>query len=113
MRKLATGIYLFKVNNGNTRSMCGICLKITIQTSERRQSRRFCVFIHNFELISLISLVFLLLTLNKWVAAGTFTRIIFISLFESHHMKSVILGTIFLLRYAWLQRDSNPQPLSL
>ena len=26
------GIYLFKVNNGNTRTICEICLKLTIKT---------------------------------------------------------------------------------
>ena len=30
-------IYLFKVNNGNTRIMFEICLKLTIKTPERRQ----------------------------------------------------------------------------
>ena len=29
-------IYLFKVNNGNTRTMCEICTKLTIKTPERR-----------------------------------------------------------------------------
>ena len=28
------GIYLIKVNNGNTRTICEICLKLTITTSE-------------------------------------------------------------------------------
>ena len=30
------GIYLFKVNNGNTRAMCEICSKLKIRTPERR-----------------------------------------------------------------------------
>ena len=30
-----SGVHLFKVNNGNTRIMIGICSKLTIQTSER------------------------------------------------------------------------------
>ena len=30
-------IYLFKVNNGNTSTMCEICSKLTIKTPERRQ----------------------------------------------------------------------------
>ena len=29
-------IYMFKVNNGNTRTMCEICSKLTIKTTERR-----------------------------------------------------------------------------
>ena len=30
------GIYLFKVNNRNTRARCEICSKLTIKTPERR-----------------------------------------------------------------------------
>ena len=59
------GIYLFKVNNRNTRTRCEICSKLTINTPERRHWRRSGVFIVNFEHISHLVLVFLLLTLNK------------------------------------------------
>ena len=45
------GIYLFKVNNGNTRAMCEICLKLTTKKSKWRQWRRSGVFIVNFEQI--------------------------------------------------------------
>ena len=31
------GIYLFKVNSRNTRTICEICSKLTIKTPERRQ----------------------------------------------------------------------------
>ena len=31
-------IYLFKVNNGNTSTMCEICSKITIKATERPSS---------------------------------------------------------------------------
>ena len=58
------GIYLFKVDNRNTRTRCEICSKLTIKTPERRQWRRSGVFIVNFEHISHLVLVFLLLTLN-------------------------------------------------
>ena len=60
-----SGIYLFKVNNRNTRTRCEICSKLTINTPERRHWRRSGVFIVNFEHISHLVLVFLLLTLNK------------------------------------------------
>ena len=60
-----TGIYLFKVNNENTRILCEICSELTIKTPERRQWRRSTVFIVNFEQISHILLTFLLLNLNK------------------------------------------------
>ena len=43
------GIYLFKVNNRNTRTRCEICSKLTINTPQRRQWRRSGVFIVNFE----------------------------------------------------------------
>ena len=49
-------IYLFKVNNRNTRKRCEICSKFTLKTP---------VFIANLEHISHLSLVFLLLTLNS------------------------------------------------
>ena len=57
------GIYLLKVNNRNTRTRCEICSKSTIKTPER-QWRRSGVFTVNFEHISQLVLVFLLLTLN-------------------------------------------------
>ena len=59
---IPANIYLFKVNNRNTRKRCEICSKLTIKTPERR---RFGVFFANFEHISHFFLVFLLLTLNK------------------------------------------------
>ena len=56
------GIYLYKVYNENTQTMCEICSKLTIKTPERRQGRRSGVFIVNFEQISHIFQVFPLLT---------------------------------------------------
>ena len=44
-------IFLFKVNNRNTRKRCEICSKLTIKTPERRD-------------VTGVVLVFLLLTLN-------------------------------------------------
>ena len=58
------GIYLLKVNNTNTRARCGTCSKLTIKTPERRQWCRSGLFIVNFEHISHLVLVLLLLTLN-------------------------------------------------
>ena len=60
----ATGIYLFKVNDVLTRTMCEICSKLTIKTPEWRQWCRCGVFIVNFEQISHI-LVFTFSTLGK------------------------------------------------
>ena len=56
-----TDIFLFKVNDRNIRTMGEICSKLTIKTPERRNWRRSSVFIVNFEQISQIVLVFLLL----------------------------------------------------
>ena len=64
-------IYLFKVNNRSTRKRCEICSKSTIKTSERRHWRHSGVFIVNFEHISPHFLLFLLLTLNKYLLAGS------------------------------------------
>ena len=60
----SVGIYLLKVNNRNTRASCEICSQLTIKTPERRHWRRSGVFTANFEHISHLVLVFLLLTLN-------------------------------------------------
>ena len=63
-------IYLPKVNNRNTWTLCEICSKLTIKTPERHHSPHSGIFIVNFEQISHIILMFLLLTLSKWMLAG-------------------------------------------
>ena len=50
--------------------MCEICPKVTIKTLEGRQWHRSGVFIVNFEQISLIALVFPVLTLSNLTSAG-------------------------------------------
>ena len=57
-------VYLFKVNNGNTRIMYGLCSKLTINTPEQRQWRHSSVFIVNFKQISHNVLVFPSFTLK-------------------------------------------------
>ena len=57
--------YIFKVNDRNIRTMCEICLKLTIKIAERRHCRRSGIFTVNFEHISHLVLVFLLLTLSR------------------------------------------------
>ena len=59
--------YMFKVINKNARTRREICSKFkdTRTTQERRHWRRPGVFIVNFEHISLLVLVFLLLTLSR------------------------------------------------
>ena len=61
---------MFKVNNRNTRRRRGICSKLTIKTPERRHWRHSGVFVVNFEYISHLVLVFLLLTLSNQMPAG-------------------------------------------
>ena len=55
-------VYLFKVNNGNTRKRFEICSKLAIKAPERYHDMTFTV---KFEHISQFFLVSLLLTLNK------------------------------------------------
>ena len=55
------GNYMFKVNKRNTRTRCEISSKLAINAPRRRSG----VFIVNFEHISHLALVFLLLTLSR------------------------------------------------
>ena len=59
------GIYLFKVNSGNARTICEIRSNLILKTPERRPLHHLGAFIVNFEQISQIVLAFPLLTLNK------------------------------------------------
>ena len=61
---IPAGIYLLRVSNRNTRTRCEICSKLTIKTPEQCQWCYSGVFIVNYEDISHLVLVFLLLTLN-------------------------------------------------
>ena len=54
----------FTCSKLNTRTRCEICSKLTLKIPKRRHWRRSGVFIVNFEYISHVVLVFLLLTLN-------------------------------------------------
>ena len=57
-------IFLLKVNNRNTKARCEICSKLTIKAPEQCHWRCSGAFIVNFEHISYLVLVFLLLILN-------------------------------------------------
>ena len=63
--EFSVGIYLLKVNNGNTTTMCDICSKLTINAPIRRYWYRSGVFTVNFEHTSHLVLVILLLTLSR------------------------------------------------
>ena len=58
------GNYMFKVNNRNVRTRYKLFSKLTIKVSKQRR-RRSDVFVVNFEHISHLFLVFLLLTLRS------------------------------------------------
>ena len=63
-------IYLFEVNNRNTRKKCKICPKLRQKTLERPHWPRSGVLVVNFEHISHLFLVFLLCILNRQILAG-------------------------------------------
>ena len=75
---------MFKLNNRSTIARCKICSKLTIKTPERRHWRRSGFFNVNFEHISHIVLVFLLLTLTMLMPAG-FGLITSEFSFPTHH----------------------------
>ena len=62
-RNFPAGQYMFKVNNKTTRTTCEICSKLTKKTTKRRC--RFGVFVVNFEHISHLVPLLLLLTITR------------------------------------------------
>ena len=69
-KAIPAGIYLLKVNYRNTRARCEICSKLTIKTSEWSHCCCSAGSIANFEHISCLVQVFLLLTSNMLLLAG-------------------------------------------
>ena len=67
--RIPSNIYLSKVNYRRTRKKYEISSKLTIKTTEGRQWRRSGVFIVNFEQISHLFLVLLLMKLNEQLLA--------------------------------------------
>ena len=68
-RYIPTGTYLLKFNYRNTRTRYEICSKLTIKISKRRR-RRSGIFIVDFEQISHLVLMFLLLALMNFFLEG-------------------------------------------
>ena len=64
-KMIPAGNYMFKVNNRNTRTRCEICSNLAMKTPERCLWRHSGIFIVNFEHISYLILVFVLLTLGR------------------------------------------------
>ena len=77
---------MFKVNYRKTRSSCEICSKSIVKTPERRHWRRLGVFIANYEYISHLVLVFLLLALSKQLPTGLKRILFFMDCFIHHGM---------------------------
>ena len=65
---LPAGIYLFKVNNGKTRTLCGIYKMLTTKTPERHR-RGSSAFVVNFKQISNIVPGFPMLNLSNSMPA--------------------------------------------
>ena len=100
--KYRANIYLFKVNNGNTWTICEIYSKLTIKTLESFQWRRliltrfytsFCLF-HRLYCLLWTSKFYIrssylnLLALKKWMPAGqlflAFARVILLTFLETY-----------------------------
>ena len=71
-RQNPVGNHMLKFNNRNTRTKRETCSELIIKTAEWRQWRRSGVFV-NFEHISHLTLLFLLLTLSRQMPAGKFS----------------------------------------
>ena len=67
-RDIIAGNYTFTVSNGNTGTRCQAYSKLTQKTVEPSQWRHSSVIIVNFEHISHLVLVFLLLTLSRQIS---------------------------------------------
>lgn len=86
--------------NRNTKRGCEICSKFTIKAQERCRRSHSGVFIADFELVSHIVLVFLLLTLNNQIRARSRDCIqisleFFVSLKELICIESIMFTDIF------------------
>ena len=83
----AAGIYLLKVNNGNTKTMCEICSKLIIKTPEQRRWRHSLVFIININIFHTLFCFLCWLWKSKcWLWSDTkMMTLLFHSLHYSFH----------------------------
>ena len=68
-RRIPVGIYMFKVDNRNTRTRCEICWKLTIKTPERWLASFWCLYcslLTYFTPCSSVSIVNFEQVNNKW-----------------------------------------------
>ena len=101
------GIYFFKVNNENTRTMCEICSKLTTtKTPERSHWRRSGVFVVNFEQISHNVVVFPLLLWTSKCRLGTYSIVnsdqFFLRLTNDYGILLQIETTTLLRHFFWV-----------
>ena len=87
-----------------TLEKCEICPKLTIKTPERRHWRRSGVLIINFEHISHLFLMLLLLALNKQMLPGFTSGIQ--KLFSLSHGESLVIFPIFHWLRIWMVLES-------
>ena len=78
-------IYLFKINNGNTRKSWEVCSNLTSKAPDRRHGRHSGDFIVNFEVTLQIFVLFLLLTLNRKIFSWKLKNILFVQSFVKIH----------------------------
>ena len=71
------GIYLFKVNNRNTKAICEICSKLTIKTKRTTSMTLiFCLYLLlTMNRFNRLFWCFSVLTLNKWMPVGMFLEV--------------------------------------
>ena len=77
---------MFKVNNEKIRLICWICSKLKLNTIWHRSS----VFNVDFDQSQYISIMFLLLTLNKNLSVGCERQVIMFWKHEKRHIRLVI-----------------------
>ena len=101
-------INIFKVSNGNTRTMCEICSKLTGKTPERHQWCRFGGYIIDLEQFSDLVLVFPLMTLHKLIPAGLDLGFIFVNLQYVDLLRCVISKIVSLPNFSWSVISRKP-----
>ena len=77
-----TAICLLKAKNGNTRTMCENCLKLTIKTLERHQRRHSCLYCKlwtYFKYYFSVSIVGFKPVNTSWVKKSNLSRTILIN----------------------------------
>ena len=102
-----TSNHLFIVNNSYTRKRCEICSNLAIKTPKWSST----IFVVDFEHISHLFLVFLLLTLNKLVFAGSHP--INLKTLKLLTAATINRCTRILMKWQLIEKDSYPKQLFL